>query len=205
MTIFIMLVLAILTEIALNKYSEKRGFGYSRNQQLLAVVANSAIWMGFLTKYGYSMKILLLCLASSILVSIFFVDLKHYIIPNEYNAGLFLLAIIFVVNSSQYWTIFVKGGIFFVLTFFLIFIITRGSIGMGDVKMSISIGLLMGIGYLMNFLIITFLTGALVSIFLLILKKNTIKGKIAFGPYMIIGFFDLLLGIHEKILNLLFI
>ncbi|MFF2531494.1 prepilin peptidase [Brevibacillus sp. NPDC058079] len=204
MTIVIMLALSILTVLALNKYSEKKGFGYSKTQQFIAIITNMAIWMGFLAKYGYSTKTLLLCLASSILVSIFFVDLKHYIIPNEYNLALFALAIFFVANTSQYWTVFVKGGFFFALTFLVIFFVTKGSIGMGDVKMSLAIGLMMGIGYLMNYLIVTFLLGALVSVILLILKKNTIKGKIAFGPYMVIAFFDLTLGIHEKILSIPF-
>ncbi|MBP1308701.1 leader peptidase (prepilin peptidase)/N-methyltransferase [Paenibacillus sp. 1182] len=193
MTIIFMTLLSILTQIGLNQYSSKKDFKIDRNSQIYAGLLNAIVWIVFVFKHPYSLNLLLVCLAFSILSSIFFIDLKYHIIPNEYNLALFILAVVFVLNNSQYWAVFVKGGLYFLLVFGLIFVLTK-QLGLGDVKMSVSLGMFLGSGLLLNYLLVTFLTGACVSILLLLLKKKKLKGHIAFGPYMVLAFFYLLLN-----------
>jgi prepilin signal peptidase PulO-like enzyme (type II secretory pathway) len=187
-----MFILAVFTQIGLNKYSNGKDFELPQKKQIYAIVMNVVVWMLFVTKHDFSLNLLLICLAFSILTSTFFIDIQYKIIPNEYNLGLFLLGIVFVINNHTHWLVFVKGGLYFVFVFALIFVISR-QLGFGDVKMSISIGMFLGSGLLMNYLMVTFLTGAVVSIILLLLKKQNLKGHIAFGPYMVLAFFYLLI------------
>lgn len=73
------------------------------------------------------------------------------------------------------------------VTYTFLFLISRGSLGMGDVKFSFPLGLTVGwyvpsAWFLTIFL--TFLFAGLVSITEVILKRKTLKSRFAFGPYM---------------------
>lgn len=192
MTIVFMIMLALVAQVALNFYSTKRGYGIGRKAQVVAAVANVFLLVSYQVKFGYSTDILLVSLATCILVSAFFVDFKHYIIPNGYNLGLFILAILYLLNNLEFWSELVKGGAFFFGTFLLLLLLTGGRLGGGDVKMSISLGIFLGASSFMSYMVVTFLTCALISAILLILKVKKGNDNIAFGPYMIIGFIWLL-------------
>ncbi len=74
--------------------------------------------------------------------------------------------------------------------------------GLGDVFLAFNIGFLLGwqSGFLA--LYIAFVTGAMVGVVLLILKRKKIKSKIAFGPFLVIGTVIMLFW-GEKILEVI--
>lgn len=187
-----MTLLSILTQLGLNQYSNQTDFKIDKKNQYSAILMNAIVWIVFVSKHEYSLNMLLVCLAFSILTSTFFIDFKHQIIPNEYVLGLLILATVFIINNHKYWAVFVKGGLYFVLVFGIMFIVTK-KLGFGDVKLSIPLGMFLGSGLVLNYLIVTFFTAVCGSILLLLLKKVKAKGNIAFGPYMVLGFFYLLL------------
>lgn len=60
--------------------------------------------------------------------------------------------------------------------------------GFGDVKLAFFMGLLLGFPRIVVALYIAFLTGALVSLILILMRKKKLRGDtIAFGPFLIIG------------------
>ncbi len=73
------------------------------------------------------------------------------------------------------------------VTYGLLFLISRGSLGMGDVKFSFPLGLTVGwyapSDWLLTILL-TFVLAGLVSITEIVLKRKTLKSRFAFGPYM---------------------
>lgn len=73
------------------------------------------------------------------------------------------------------------------VTYTLLYLISRGSLGMGDVKFSFPLGLTVGwyapSDWLLTILL-TFVLAGLVSITEVILKRKTLKSRFAFGPYM---------------------
>ncbi len=71
--------------------------------------------------------------------------------------------------------------------FFFLFIVTRGKgMGLGDVKLSFVLGLLLGFPLVVVSLYIAFLTGAVISIILVICKKLRFFGStIPFGPFLV--------------------
>jgi leader peptidase (prepilin peptidase)/N-methyltransferase len=73
------------------------------------------------------------------------------------------------------------------VTYILLYLISRGSLGMGDVKFSFPLGLTVGwyapSDWLLTILL-TFVLAGLVSITEVILKRKTLKSRFAFGPYM---------------------
>jgi len=126
----------------------------------------------------------------SCLIVIFVYDLRHYIIPNQvvYSgiiAGLlYQVYLLFLGNSSLVYynilsTIFV-GSLFLGLI-----LISKGkSMGLGDFKLVIFMGLILNWPKILVALFLAFVIGALISIILIIFKKKGLKSQIPFGPFL---------------------
>ncbi len=122
-------------------------------------------------------------------IAIFVIDLKHQIIPD--SMLMFLLGIALVLgyflppgSRMTYLANGVAAGTFF----FLLWIMTRSKgIGFGDVKLVSIIGLFLGHPKTVIALYAAFLTGAILSVILIISRRAGMKSRIAFGPFLIIG------------------
>ncbi|MGW9182888.1 prepilin peptidase [Agromyces sp. NPDC055661] len=86
------------------------------------------------------------------------------------------------------WAVAGSAGMFVV--YFVLALISPSSMGMGDVKLALVIGLLLGWFGLNAWLIgllAAFVVGGLVAIVALILRRVTLRGSIPFGPSMLAG------------------
>ena len=124
------------------------------------------------------------------------IDLKEKIIPNRlvvtgiaFWAMLMLIEIFIAHTSWQQLLLFsltgagVCGGVLFVIA-----LIVKSALGMGDVKMFFVIGLLYGLSNTYSILLFSVLVMAIVSIVLLIMKKVTRKTAIPMAPFVAFGF-----------------
>lgn len=75
------------------------------------------------------------------------------------------------------------GGGMFLLAHF----ISKGGVGMGDVKLLAVIGAYMGSGSIMSVVFLAVVASACYSIVMLILKKIKLKEEIPFAPFIFIG------------------
>ena len=75
------------------------------------------------------------------------------------------------------------GGGLFLLAHF----ISRGGVGMGDVKLFGVIGCYTGVGVIMPLVFLTVMVSAVYSIVMLLLKKIKLKEEIPFAPFVLIG------------------
>lgn len=129
----------------------------------------------------------------SILIVVFFIDLKYGIIP--FRIILFGLSIItvrylfFSFSDYAYILNYAIPGIYVFLLFFLLFFVTRGkAIGFGDVFFSLFMGYLLGFPKILVAVYIAFLTGAFVSLILILRGKKKLKGgTVPFGPFLVFG------------------
>ncbi|HUC78951.1 MAG TPA: prepilin peptidase [Candidatus Saccharimonadales bacterium] len=147
----------------------------------------------------YSYVLLAIWLAILVLfISLSLYDLKYKILPNTLvylTISLSLIySIIYYLHYSQtihYVVTRIIGVILSAGVFYFIFHISNGKwIGGGDVKLCISLGLLLG-GPLETILMIFIAssTGSIVSLILIALKKLKPNSTIAFGPLLIFGTF----------------
>lgn len=152
------------------------------------------VGLGFITIFHLTSPISLLSLIIilvifSLLVAIFFIDAKYRIIPDSLLIVLLFTTLLFhVVNDSELISHVITA--FASFTFFLIlYLITKGKgIGFGDVKFSFVIGFMLGFPVAVVAFYAAFLTGALISIILILIGKKKARGSvIAFGPFLIIG------------------
>ncbi len=129
----------------------------------------------------------------SVLIIIFFTDLKYGLIP-FYTT---LLAILVVFLKNIFFPLYDDLSLinyffsaFFSLIFFLIlFLATKGrGMGFGDVVYVFLMGLLLGFPKIVLGMYIAFLSGTVVALFLVFLKKKKMKGgTIPFGPFLVAG------------------
>ena len=160
-----------------------------------------------ITSTGFRMaqnyELIMYLLITSLLIFSLVFDLKYMILPDMANYLLIGLALAMLVGRENYWVYLLSGvgsGSFF---FILNRIRIRGSeaMGMGDVKYAIFSGLFLGFPKVVVAGYLAFVVGALVSVILLILKKNKKTDPIPFGPFLILGT-GVAFGWGEKIINM---
>jgi leader peptidase (prepilin peptidase)/N-methyltransferase len=74
--------------------------------------------------------------------------------------------------------------------YLLLYLVSGGSLGMGDVKFAFPLGLCVGwysADYWLVAIFISFLLAGLVAVIGLVTKRMTRKSRLAFGPYMFLG------------------
>ncbi len=149
----------------------------------------------------------------SILIIVFFIDLKHMIIPNglviaALAGALLLYAIRFFytdsIIGSVIWYSPLLGMVIPAAFLFLVALIGSAAykgeaMGMGDVKIFIPIGLFLGLKLSVLTLFLSMLVGGLSGVFLIITGIKGRKSPIPFGPYIVIGFIISLLYGNETL------
>lgn len=125
-----------------------------------------------------------------------FIDVREHRLPNRIIypwAGItlaLLLLVTFLLTDAAGLGRAMVAGLGWGLLFFLISWIHPPSIGMGDAKLAVILGLYTGFLGWEVFglaLVIAFVTAGLVSIWLLSTRRASSTSRIAFGPFLIAG------------------
>lgn len=113
-------------------------------------------------------------------------DFKYHIIPDQATVA-FIVASLLITNDVSM-VDKLSGGVVLFLILLAIFLLSRGRMmGFGDVKLAFGMGILFGIHDGLIALYLSFLTGGIFSMGLLLTGASKMKSKIAFGPFMIAG------------------
>ena len=133
------------------------------------------------------------------LISSFFIDIKHRILPNRINltmfeTGLILTFIYGITNinmaKDMIFGMFTGAAIFIVLTILGRIITGKESMGFGDVKFMGALGLYFGVSRIAEIALSAFFISAACSIVILIVRFTILKSKdeyIPFGPFLCIA------------------
>lgn len=134
-----------------------------------------------------------------LIVSAFLIDLKEQIIPNRLVLTIFEIGLIFTfldgIFSPSGMTIalnrlegmIVGAGIFLIITLLGGIIAGKEAMGMGDVKLMGALGLFFGLSNIMAISMLSFVIGAVASIFLLLFKIKKPNEYVPFGPFIVIA------------------
>ena len=163
--------------------------------------------------FGFSITSVLLATLIIFFIIIFFIDLKHYIIPNELTFPLMAIGFLksFVPNLNQ--TIFPNyinsliGGIIGYGIIWLIILLykkirNKDGMGLGDAKLLAVIGFWFG---WISIPFVIFLSSAIALIIVipdLLKKSKKLSSQIPFGPYIIIATL-IFIVFRDDFLNLL--
>lgn len=139
-------------------------------------------------------------LITSLLVIITIYDIKHKIIPDPIVYTFSALALIklfigpeitFIVPD----TIDLLAGPILALPFFCMWFFSGGTwMGLGDAKLVLGIGWLLGLVSAISAIVLAFWIGAVISVLWLyiVFKKVKARYEVPFGPYLILGMYIVL-------------
>ena len=148
--------------------------------------------------YGLSTTTLLLLILTIFSVIIFFIDLKHFIIPNELTFPLMVIGFIKSFDPYLNQSLFpnfinslIGGLVGYAIIWLIIFIYkkirNKEGMGLGDAKLLSAIGFWFGWA---SIPIVIFFSSLIAIIYVtpsLIKKSRNLSAEIPFGPYLIIG------------------
>lgn len=143
---------------------------------------------------GLSAEFVFICIIASILLVISVIDYYHQIIPDSLVVIIFIAAVLYKIALKYTYNIplnIVDGMIGLLgsgLLFILIALVSNGGMGGGDIKLIAVLGFILGWQRTLLSILLSFVIGAIISLFLLLFKKKGRKDAIPFGPFINIAF-----------------
>jgi prepilin signal peptidase PulO-like enzyme (type II secretory pathway) len=175
---------------------------------------------------AYIFQFLFMCLVWAVLVVITAYDVRHKIIPDGLVYLFIILGYLKIVTAiffhagaagvgmNEAIMMFVAGPLL-ALPFYLLWLVSDGKwIGLGDAKLVLGFGSLLGLGLGISAVVLAFWIGAIISLLLIAMpkighmisgiadKKIGLKTEVPFAPFLILGFIIVyftmidVLGIH---------
>lgn len=162
-----------------------------------------AVMPGFLSPLPEAVFFLFSAIIICLYIVIFVYDLRHKIIPDffSYSATLIALGVIALEWHSadvlDPWRV-IAGPSFF-LFFYFFWLVSHGRwMGLGDAKLALSVGWMLGMWRGIAAIMLAFWIGAVFSLLLMLFQKLfqkfrreggiDMKSEIPFGPFILIGF-----------------
>lgn len=145
---------------------------------------------------------------ASLLIAISAYDIKHKIIPNIFVYIFIFASLISIFIGGETWFHLPSlnaliAGPLLALPFALIGFISKQTwMGLGDAKLILGIGWLLGFSAGANAIILSFWIAAVIALVWLYAKYGTFKAKteIPFGPFLILGMF-IVLFFHIQVID----
>lgn len=136
-------------------------------------------------------KLIFYLLISTIAIAVFVVDFEHQIIPDEFVFfGLAFVTLFFLITGFESFFSYLFSGLIASSFLLLLNIATKGrGMGLGDVKLALFMGSVLGPRKTVVWLFAAFVIGAVVGIILMLFGQTSFRKRIAFGPFLVIGFF----------------
>jgi len=121
------------------------------------------------------------------LIIIFVYDLKHYLILDKIVFPGIIIAIIFnFLLLSESWQFSILSAFGASLFFLLLVLVSKGKwMGLGDVKFAFLMGLILSWPNILLGLFLSFFSGAIIGIILILFGKKGLKSQIPFGPFLV--------------------
>jgi len=166
---------------------------------LLFVLVISNFWRFDLHWRSNLLDIIFWLFVVSCLIIIFVYDLRHYIIPDQVIYPAIIVALLyrlFGIWDFGNWDLFRIGqtipslpdlgfGILPTLFFVAIVLFSRGKwMGVGDIKLVLFMGLVLGWPKILAALFLSFVVGALIAVGLVVFTKKNFKSQIPFAPFL---------------------
>ncbi|MGD0152179.1 MAG: prepilin peptidase [Thermacetogeniaceae bacterium] len=164
----------------------------------------AALFLILYLHFGLVTALLKYLFLAALLVAVSFIDLEHFLIPDclVLTGVIFGIAAGFIVRDTSFWSALL-GAVSCSGFLFLVALISRGGMGMGDVKLALVTGLFLGWPQGLVGLFAGACAGGLLAIILLLTGIKGRKDSIPFGPFIALGTMVALLW-GGQILKLLF-
>jgi leader peptidase (prepilin peptidase)/N-methyltransferase len=155
-------------------------------------IATGAVFAFLYWYYGPGAELAVLAFYFSLFIVLLVIDLEHRLILNKVVYPSSLVALAASIFLSQLEVVpgiasAAGGGAIGLGLFFLVAVIARGGMGLGDVKMAALIGLIVGFPLVFVALFLAVISGGAVAAALMMVKAKDRKQSIPFGPFLSLG------------------
>lgn len=145
----------------------------------------------FFLKFGLEKIYFFYIILVGYMIVLTFIDIDKKEVPDE--VIVFLIITGFALNTLEMrenMNIFmgVAGGLAGGFIIYLMNYFTDGKIGEGDVKLFCALGLCLGLQGIIELIIWSFITGGIISVALVLVKKIKRTDKVAFVPFIALAF-----------------
>lgn len=164
--------------------------------ELLTAVLLTIVYL----RFGWSLELVYYAGLTALLIVISFIDLDTMIIPTQLIGVGVVWASAYNLYTQQSLLDWLLAGVLGYGLFYLIYLVSRGGMGGGDVRLAGLLGLVLGLRLLACALLIAFVSGAVISLLLLASGRANRKTAVPFGPFLAIGCYVAALWGHS-ILN----
>lgn len=154
---------------------------------------NALLFYAVYVHFGFTIDALISCFLVSSLIAITFIDIDFRIIPDEISIGgsIIILLLVLLFKRSEFVAALlgaVSGAaVLFSMGFIYEKITNREGMGLGDVKLLILIGAVLGVKGAFGSIIISSFVGSIVGLTMMFFQKKDLKMAIPFGPFLAIG------------------
>lgn len=156
---------------------------YPLVEAITGVAFALAMW-----RFGVTWSLLVAWAFIAAMIAIAFIDFDHMIIPDKIvlPGAVIGLAASIALQPERWWIYLVAaaGAAFFFLLLAVLW--PGGGMGFGDVKMALFMGAVLGASVLVA-LFAAFLFGSIVGVYLIVIRKQSRKTRVPFGPYLALG------------------
>lgn len=181
-------------------------------QYPLVELVTAALFFLIYVHFGLTIQALVLAAVGALLVVAATYDLLHFLVPDEALVPAMALTILFPLGSAifdwfahstntfgQLFTVLL-GGVIGAGALGILVALGRGKwMGDGDIRVGLVMGLLLGYPLILPALFIAFVSGAAVSLGLLVFRRANMKDAVPFAPFLVFGTFVALFWGQELI------
>ena len=115
-----------------------------------------------------------------------YTDCKEQLLYDKISTILMVAGVIYAYYFGNMWDA-VQGAMASVAIMLVIYWVSRGGMGFGDVKLAFVLGVWLGLEQSLLCLLLAFILGGVVGILLLLTGLKTRKDAIPFGPYLCVS------------------
>jgi leader peptidase (prepilin peptidase)/N-methyltransferase len=156
--------------------------------ELALTVAYAYLWV----LLGPSVRLPLYITYTAVFAIVLVTDLEHHLIPNAVMFPAIVLAIAASFVTPGVWWRVLLGGAFCLVPFVVAKVIGSalfgsGSLGGGDLKLALFVGLITGLPLAFLALVLTAVLGAVVALGLLVTRRRGLLDSVPYGPFLVVG------------------
>ncbi len=187
-----------------------RGCGTKVSWQYpLIELATGAIFAGIIVRFPpvsalAALSDIIYMASACFLMPILAYDWRHKVIPDGlvYSFDALALASVFLggqswLHAPHIWTIL--AGPILALPFAFLWLVSRGKwMGLGDAKLALGIGWILGLNAGLNAFVLAFWAGAVIGVAWMLMRFGRFKAglEVPFGPFLIAGLYAALFGLE---------
>lgn len=161
----------------------------------IILVSGSCFWVQMYDNITWMAKVKV-CITLEMLLSAMIIDIYIKKIPNLLIVSAYILRCVlfipeFIFFKDDFFVTLLGSLIGFAVSFIIFYIlslITRGGIGMGDVKLISAMGFLIGIAGTFYSLFYGMFICMITAVCFLVSRKRKLKDQFPFGPFIFLGF-----------------